>query len=104
LRALESGQTTEDTTVQGGREPASDDFFREVNERIAELGERFGIQEETLALVCECDDTGCTLHLSVPASEYRNVRGSRGWHVVSSGHEPSGRIVARGEGYVVVED
>jgi hypothetical protein len=103
-RALEFSQTTEDLTVRHPPRLSSDDFFREVNDRIVELGNRFGFHEEMLELICECDDTGCTEHLSIPTSEYELVREAHGRHVVAAGHPPCGRVVARGAGYVVVED
>jgi len=84
--------------------PAFDDFFREVNDRIVELGSRFGFRDETLELICECDDGCCTEHLSIASAEYQQVRTSKARHVVIAGHEHSGRVVARGDGYVVVED
>lgn len=90
--------------VRRPRRLDSDGFFREVNARIVELGERFGFREETLELICECDDTGCMEHLIIPASEYERVREAQGWNVVAAGHPPCGRVVARGAGYVVVED
>jgi hypothetical protein len=97
-------ETTEDGLVQTTSTHVSDDFFRQVNDRIVELGKRFGLREEVHELICECDDAGCTERLHVPASEYEYSRRAQGWHVVAAGHEPSGRIVARGLGYVVVED
>jgi hypothetical protein len=52
---------------------AADDFVREVNENIAELGERFGLHEETLELICECGDPGCAERVTVPADEYERL-------------------------------
>jgi len=101
---LQGGETTENGLVPTTSTRVSDDFFRQVNDRIVELGERFGIRKEVHELICECDDAGCTERLNVPASEYEHARSEQRWHVVAAGHEPSGRIVARGRGYVVVED
>ena len=103
---MDGHYTTEDRGVerQPSPPPAFDDFFREVNDRIVELGERFGLREETLKLICECDDGCCTEHLSIATATYEQVRAASGRHVVVVGHEYSGRVVARGDGYVVVED
>jgi hypothetical protein len=103
---VEGHYTTEDRGIeeQPAPPPAFEDFFREVNDRIVELGSRFGFREERLELICECDDGCCTEHLSIPSAEYERVRGAEGRHVVVVGHEHSGRVVARGAGYVVVED
>jgi hypothetical protein len=102
--ALDGQYTTEDRGVERHPPPALDDFFREVNDRIVELGTRFGSRDETLELICECDDSGCTTHMSIPSAEYEHVRAAQRRHVVVSGHERSGRVVGRGDGYVVVED
>jgi hypothetical protein len=101
-RELNGRQTTED--VAGTAPPASDDFFRQVNDRIVELGERFGFREEVLQLICECGDTTCSEHLSVPAAEYEQIRHAAGRHVVAAGHSSANHVVSRGDGYVVVED
>jgi hypothetical protein len=101
---LQGRETTENELGPKTSTHVSDDFFRQVNDRIVELGERFGFREQVHQLICECDDAGCTERLKIPASEYARARRAQGWHVVAAGHEPSGRIVAHGQGYVVVED
>jgi hypothetical protein len=80
-----------------------DDFFREINDRILELGHRFGLQEDELELVCESDDSGCTARVVIPADDFERLRAEDGHHLVVEGHERSGRVVFRGDGYVVVE-
>jgi hypothetical protein len=101
---LDGQYTTEDRGVEQQPPPAFDDFFREVNDRIVELGTRFGFRDETLELICECDDSACTKHMSISSAEYEQVRTAQRRHVVVAGHEHSGRVVGRGDGYVVVED
>jgi hypothetical protein len=80
---------------------ATDDFVREVNENIAELGERFGLQEETLELICECGEPDCGERLAIPAEEYERLRAA-GYRVVAPGHE-HGRGGEPRDGYVVVD-
>jgi hypothetical protein len=77
------------------------DFVREVNENIAELGERFGLQEETLELICECGDSTCNERLEIPASEYERLRAA-GCRVVLPGHEHRAEVLEAGGGYVAV--
>ena len=45
--------------------------FRDVNERIAESAEQFGIDE--LALVCECADPECGQQIDAPVDEYEEL-------------------------------
>lgn len=85
--------------------PAGDDLFREINERILELGERFGLHgEPLLELVCECEDSCCAEHVRTPAAAYEQLRGEPGRHLVAPGHEGARPVVARGPGYAVVSD
>lgn len=80
---------------------ATDDFVREVNEHIAELGERFGLHEERLELICECGQPDCGEHISVPTDEYERLRAS-GRRLVAPGHE-IGHDAEPHDGYVVVD-
>jgi hypothetical protein len=100
-----NGSTAEDRgTPQASPHQRSDDFFREVNERILELGERFALGEDTLELICECADTTCTQHVNIACADYAQVRAAPGRRVVIAGHEHTCHVVARGGGYVVVSD
>ena len=82
----------------------ADDFFREVNARILELGERFGFQEEGLELICECEDAACTERVCISTEKFAELRDTDGLHLVAAGHSHAGHVVRRGEGYVVVAD
>lgn len=99
---LNGRQTAEDRVTAEPQPRREDDFFREVNDRIVELGERFGLGEKTLELICECGDTTCTQRLSVPCAEYEQLRETPGRRVVVTGHERATKVVTRGDGYVVV--
>jgi hypothetical protein len=75
-----------------------------VNDRILELGERFGSHEEPLELICECEDGSCTDRVSISAEEFAELRAEDGLHLVAEGHSRSGRVVRRRAGYIVVGD
>ena len=59
--------------------------FRQVNEQIAELGERHGVK--TLEIICECSSGECVKPLSVSLSEYEEVRVDAATFIVHTGHE-----------------
>jgi hypothetical protein len=102
---LNGRRTTGDRgTAEASPQHGSDDFFREVNERILELGERFGLSDQTLELICECGDATCTERVSIPCTEYEHVREAVDRRVVIAGHEHTAGVVTRGGGYVVVSD
>jgi hypothetical protein len=78
--------------------------FREVNERIEELGDQFGLQERPLELVCECGDASCTSQIRMNASEYEEIRRDPTLFVIHPGHETAGveELVDKRNGYHVV--
>ena len=90
----------EGSTVERGR--ADDDFPREVNENILEIGERFGLYEELLELVCECGDACCHEHVAVPTVDYERLVQQGHCLVVAPGHEHT-PVLVRGKGYVVCD-
>ena len=77
--------------------------FRDVNERIAESAEQFGIDE--LALVCECADPQCGRQIDAPVDEYEATRSDGAHFLVAPGHEvpEHERVIASRPGYRIVE-
>jgi len=78
----------------------ADDFVREVNENIAALGERFGLHEQTLELICECGNPCCDARVAVPAEEYERLH-ETGRRFVALDHARAGAS-ERHSGYAVV--
>jgi len=78
-------------------------LFREVNERITELGER--LEEDRLDIVCECADVECAARIELPYLEYEQAREDEATFIVVDGHEDRStqRVVQRGNRYVFVE-
>jgi len=61
--------------------------FREVNERIEGLADRFELTEEHLDLVCECGDADCVRRISMTRAEYEELRSDPRQFAVHPGHE-----------------
>jgi hypothetical protein len=59
--------------------------FRAINERIRELGNRFG--EEGLEFICECADETCTERVRLTLDQYEHIRALPIRFVVVAGHE-----------------
>ena len=78
--------------------------FREVNERIEDLAERFNIQDQPLDLICECADENCTERISMTHPEYEELRSDSRQFAVYPGHEYGEveDVVARRERYDIV--
>ena len=78
--------------------------FREVNERINDLADQFGLEEQPLDLVCECGDPTCVERISMTRGEYENLRADATLFAVFPGHnaEDIEDVLAERNGYVVV--
>jgi hypothetical protein len=77
-------------------------LFRQVNERIVELGDSWSGE---LDIVCECANEKCTRVISVRADEYARVREHPDRFIVLRGHQVAGieDVVETTENYLVVE-
>jgi len=76
-------------------------LFREVNERVEGLAG----DSPRIDFVCECGDLDCLERLELTRTTYEQVRSDPRRFVVAPGHENPDveRVVARLEGYLVVE-
>jgi hypothetical protein len=61
--------------------------FREVNERISDLADDFGLQGQPLDLVCECGDRTCVARITMTHDEYEGLRAEPMHFAVYPGHE-----------------
>ena len=90
---------------RGRRIGQNEVVFREVNERLRELGVSFSLVSEVAEFVCECGDTSCTRRIQLALSEYEHVRSNPRWFVIVPGHEEADyeRVISEVDGYAVVE-
>jgi AraC-like DNA-binding protein len=79
-------------------------LFREVNDRIEDVAETFGL-DRPLDLVCECGDAGCTDRIPIARDEYEALRADPRMFAVSPGHEAPDveSVVDRRQRYDVVQ-
>lgn len=78
--------------------------FREVNERIAELGgDSDGARVSWF--ICECGDLACAESLEINPAEYKQVRADGARFVVLQGHERPDveRVVEERARFLVIE-
>ena len=80
-------------------------LFKEVNERIREISDGFGRDDETYDFLCECSDAGCTKRVVLTRAEYEDVRSDPTRFVVAKGHvmHEIEAVVERADDHVVVE-
>jgi hypothetical protein len=79
--------------------------FRQVNERINDLAEHFGLENEPLDLVCECGDPACVERITMSRDEYEELRADSTHFAVYPGHEKAevDRVLDRRGGYYLVQ-
>jgi hypothetical protein len=79
-------------------------IFREVNDRIREVTNGFGVADP-IDFICECSGEGCTESVSLTAEEYERVRSSATLFVIVPGHETLEveQIVDANERFILVE-
>jgi hypothetical protein len=79
-------------------------LFREVNERIAEVNEKFEVEGET-EFLCECAQQTCFETLLLTRAQYEGVRAEGRRFVLVAGHEEGSleRVVQREPDFLVVE-
>jgi hypothetical protein len=90
------------------RQARNEALFREVNERIAQLGERAQAwsPDGVVEFLCECgEEGGCGQRVRVPIPVYERVRSQDDRFVVRPGHETLEieRAVEWSDDYVVVD-
>jgi hypothetical protein len=89
------------------RQARNETLFREVNERIAQLGERAQAwSPEGIDFLCECgEEGGCGQQVRVPLDVYERVRSQDDRFIVRPGHEAPEieRAVEWTDAYVVVD-
>jgi hypothetical protein len=84
--------------------PAGESLFREVNERIRALSERWQLEDGLLQVICECDDDTCTSAIAVPVDVFDGVRARPGQKIVSARHRlDDGVVVTRARDFAVVD-
>jgi hypothetical protein len=82
----------------------NESLFREVNERIAEVNEKFEVEGET-EFLCECGQQTCLETVLLTRAQYEAVRAEGRRFVVVPGHEDGDveRVIEREPAFFVVE-
>jgi hypothetical protein len=67
--------TERTATRERQRINATENLFRQVNERVKDLNERFGKdQGESILVICECGRESCIEQIEMTVAEYENIR------------------------------
>jgi hypothetical protein len=90
---------------RGKRIGRNEVIFREVNERLRELGEGFSLVSEVAEFVCECGNSACAERVRMPLEEYERIRADGRRFFVINGHEELEyeRVIEERAGFSIVE-
>jgi hypothetical protein len=88
------------------RRERNQQLFRQVNERIREVGAGFDVTlPDGLDFICECGEASCADILQLTLQEYEQLPRTGPYFIVKPGHHRSSqRVVRRTAEYVLVED
>ena len=91
--------------MPGDAREQNEALFREVNERIEDVGTALAPDDVPMEFLCECDDRDCVEKVSATPAEYEAIRAVATHFVVLPGHEDPGveRVVQQTERFLVVE-
>lgn len=81
----------------------TESLFRGVNERIAEIADRFGAEDASF--VCECSDPDCTDRVRATLDEYEDVRSDGAQFLLVEEHADPAieRVTERNRRFALVE-
>ena len=93
--------------TESERIKANNKRFREANETIRDRADALGSDMERIPFLCECPVEDCVEILRLTLAEYTAIRQDPSHFMTAVGHEehekPVGQVVARNDGYVVIE-
>jgi hypothetical protein len=91
--------------MPGDAREQNEALFREVNERIEDVGTALAPDDEPMEFLCECDDRECVEKVSATRAEYEAIRAVGTQFFVLPGHEDPSveHVVQQTERFLVVE-
>jgi hypothetical protein len=93
-----------DRQANSARVRENEETFARANDQIRTSAERYDFNE-AVPFLCECSEASCTESIRLSLSDYREARGEGAAFILLPGHDDPHveRIVAQGDGYVLVE-
>jgi hypothetical protein len=90
---------------RGKRIGQNEVVFREVNERLRELGEGFSLVSDEAEFVCECGNGACAERVYMSLAEYESIRSNPKRFLIMPGHETPEfeKVIEETDRYLVVE-
>lgn len=91
--------------MPGDARERNEALFREVNERIEDVGTTLVPDDQPMEFLCECDNRDCVEKVSATRAEYEAIRAVGTHFIVLPGHEDPAveHVVHQTERFLVVE-
>jgi hypothetical protein len=85
----------------------NNEVFRDANEKIRDAAAKYEHRLEQIPFLCECPVEDCVEIIRLTEEQYADVRADPHHYITAVGHEdaekPIGQVVARNDGYMIVE-
>jgi hypothetical protein len=86
------------------RRARNESIFREANEQIQSKARAYGLQDQPIPFLCECDAEQCTTIVRLTLSEYDRVRAKPVRFLLAHGHDaPPDHVVEEHDEFIVVD-
>lgn len=93
-----------DTPRSAERRARNESIFRDANEQIQRKALTYGVQDQPIPFLCECDAERCTTIVRLRLPEYEHVRAEPTRFLLAPGHAaPPDRIVDEQGDVLIVE-
>ena len=93
-----------DTSRSAERRARNESIFRDANEQIQSKALTYGLQDQPIPFLCECDTEGCTTVVRLRLPDYDHVRAEPTRFLLAPGHAaPPDRIVEEHGDFLIVE-
>jgi hypothetical protein len=89
--------------LQRARQLATEDVFRQANERIAASAHELGL-EQRIPFLCECADTRCTAPIRLDLAVYEGIRADSAHYFALPAHAiPEARVIEETDAVAILE-
>jgi hypothetical protein len=91
--------------MRGEAQAKNEELFRRVNERIEAVSQTVALDDETMEVLCECDQPDCYEKVQATRAEYESVRSDPTHFIVLPDHQDESveHAVFSNERFLVVE-
>jgi hypothetical protein len=100
---MQAKSTEHRSGLQRARKLATEDVFRQTNERIAASAHELGLKHR-VPFLCECSDTRCTRPIRLDLAVYEGIRADSAHYLAIPGHAiGEARVIEETDAVAILE-